>query len=1325
MGRYWVWGLLCWLASGHASAVNVFTVNATADPGNGVCDASECTLREAITLANATANVGGPDEIRFNIPGAGPHRIAISSNLPVMSTAMSILGYSQPGAAANTASAGSNAVIRIVIDAAAVSTTTPALAVAAAGSEVSGIAVVNKASGAGIGVSTSASVRGCWLGVEADGTTLAANQFGFRVDNVSGLVTLGGPNPADRNVVAASTTHAVQMAALTQVRIENNLIGLKPDGVTPGAVPSGVFSSAAVANQQLINNTISCTSSAALTSFGTLISGNRFGTTADGSSAPACVTAGFTLGALAATVSNNLMAYTSTRAMNVPTGVTGVVFSANRYIDNATIPIDLLGTSGHTANDAGDSDGGANNQQNYPILTEVQRLDANTASIRGSLNSAANSSFRIEFYAATRLDDGSVSINADFGDAERVGASTVDVSTDASGNANFGPLTVSFSDSGYIAGVAATATRLNAGAPVETSEIGPLRAAYTPGVAEFVVSHTGGAGLGSFKQAFVEADAHPDVGSARDRIRFAIPGNGPHTIGIAGLSLLQSSGRLEIDGSTQTGYVANTASIGTNAQLPIDILGAKLALTGSPDSLIRGLVLRGPSALLSIGPGAVESCFIGVSQDGLSLSTTVGNTAQLNCSGCRVGGSTLAQRNLIGADANLAIIGVHLAASGSVAEGNLIGLRRDGLTRLLAPAAPISSNVSAGIGVGAGAISGVQIRNNTIGGFVEGIRVEASNALIEGNRIGVADDGQTPAPNSGAGINIRLGGSRVLRNWIANNGDDGILVGGPGNTCSLIENTLYANGELGIDLDLTGIFNGDGVSANDPLDPDIGGNNGQNHPILAQLVRSATLVHGNVSLNSLPNTSFRIRYCLVHSADPSGRGECELPVLNVSQLLTTDASGFASAPITNLPYTAGTQVTATAARVVGGLEETSEFAPVSTPRVLTQTEITALTPATVAVGESFQAAVSVTSADPAFNAGGNVQIQMPGAGSCLAALSGGIGSCTLTAQTAGSAAVTASYLGTPNFAESDASSSYTITPAVSSTAILADTPDPSTYGDQITVQLTVSAAVGTPGGSVSVSDGQGGQCLAVLNAGAGTCTLTPAAGGTLLLTANYAGSNDYQPSSDSEPHQVNPVASSLNLVSDTPDPSVYGQAVAVSADLSSSVGVPAGPIVISDGAGASCLISGANGSCNLLPANAGTITLRADFAGTATHLASSASGSHLVERAATVISAGTPFPPAFPTQIPRQFAPLRVPVSLLVQAPGSGAPSGTITVQNTAGIESCAIVLPAGSCDLIPQTAGNLSLTLSYPGDTRFLPALQTLELAVLPDRLYRDGIED
>ena len=52
--------------AGGASVV--FTVNSIADPGVGVCDAAECTLREAITAANATA---GTDTIAFDIAGAG------------------------------------------------------------------------------------------------------------------------------------------------------------------------------------------------------------------------------------------------------------------------------------------------------------------------------------------------------------------------------------------------------------------------------------------------------------------------------------------------------------------------------------------------------------------------------------------------------------------------------------------------------------------------------------------------------------------------------------------------------------------------------------------------------------------------------------------------------------------------------------------------------------------------------------------------------------------------------------------------------------------------------------------------------------------------------------------------------------------------------------------------------------------------------------------------------------------------------------------------------------------------------------------------------
>ena len=53
-------------------------VNSTADqtdinPGNGICETQAgngiCTLCAAIIEANALANVGGPDEIHFNVPG--------------------------------------------------------------------------------------------------------------------------------------------------------------------------------------------------------------------------------------------------------------------------------------------------------------------------------------------------------------------------------------------------------------------------------------------------------------------------------------------------------------------------------------------------------------------------------------------------------------------------------------------------------------------------------------------------------------------------------------------------------------------------------------------------------------------------------------------------------------------------------------------------------------------------------------------------------------------------------------------------------------------------------------------------------------------------------------------------------------------------------------------------------------------------------------------------------------------------------------------------------------------------------------------------------
>jgi CSLREA domain-containing protein len=70
-----------------------FTVNSTGDRGDGTCDATECTLPEAIAAANANA---GTDTVEFNIPGAGPHTIGPGNDLPTIGHPVIIDGTSEP-----------------------------------------------------------------------------------------------------------------------------------------------------------------------------------------------------------------------------------------------------------------------------------------------------------------------------------------------------------------------------------------------------------------------------------------------------------------------------------------------------------------------------------------------------------------------------------------------------------------------------------------------------------------------------------------------------------------------------------------------------------------------------------------------------------------------------------------------------------------------------------------------------------------------------------------------------------------------------------------------------------------------------------------------------------------------------------------------------------------------------------------------------------------------------------------------------------------------------------------------------------------------------
>ena len=107
---------------------------------------------------------------------------------------------------------------------------------------------------------------------------------------------------------------------------------------------------------------------------------------------------------------------------------TGNMIRGNVINSNGGLAIDL-GDDGRTANDPGDADSGANNLQNFPIITGF--VTGATTRITGTLSSTPNSTFTVDVYADSALN---AAVNP--GESHRYLASFT-VTTDALGNASF------------------------------------------------------------------------------------------------------------------------------------------------------------------------------------------------------------------------------------------------------------------------------------------------------------------------------------------------------------------------------------------------------------------------------------------------------------------------------------------------------------------------------------------------------------------------------------------------------------------------------------------------------------------------------------------------------------------------------------------------------------------------------------------------------------------------------------------------------------------------------------------------------------------------
>ena len=102
--------------------------------------------------------------------------------------------------------------------------------------------------------------------------------------------------------------------------------------------------------------------------------------------------------------------------------------TANDVYDNGGLGIDL-GGDGVTPNDASDADTGPNGLQNFPVLTSAH-VSFKTTNVNGTLNSAASTTYRLDFYDSPSCDSS--------GNGEATTwLGTTTASTDSIGNLSF------------------------------------------------------------------------------------------------------------------------------------------------------------------------------------------------------------------------------------------------------------------------------------------------------------------------------------------------------------------------------------------------------------------------------------------------------------------------------------------------------------------------------------------------------------------------------------------------------------------------------------------------------------------------------------------------------------------------------------------------------------------------------------------------------------------------------------------------------------------------------------------------------------------------
>ncbi|HTO76179.1 MAG TPA: hypothetical protein VMQ61_08895, partial [Thermoanaerobaculia bacterium] len=359
---------------------------------------------------------------------------------------------------------------------------------------------------------------------------------------------------------------------------------------------------------------------------------------------------------------------------------------------------------------------------------------------------------------------------------------------------------------------------------------------------------------------------------------------------------------LESNGNLVEGNYLNTDAAGTG---PLGLAWYGVFVSGNNNTIggfaggnvINAAGTNGNGIYTSYDSGTViQSNFIGTNAAGTAtLIVTNGIHLSSNSStatGPLIGGTDTGTGNVISGAFNAGIlienVRIPSATADPTIQGNFIGTDKTGSYELGNKYGILDQSGAVLVGGTTAAARNV-ISGNQIGILEQGSGGNGQHATIKGNYIGPTSN-KLPLGNTQVGVEVSfvqgnvatIGGTEAgAGNTIATNGATntkgfGGVVFHDGNGGTILSNSIYANGGLGIDFLADGVTN-------------------TNLPVITSAVTSGaiTRVKGTLAAAAQQvNTPFRIEFFSNVACDPSGFGQGQTFVGSTD--VTTDSNGKAS-----------------------------------------------------------------------------------------------------------------------------------------------------------------------------------------------------------------------------------------------------------------------------------------------------------------------------------------------------------------------------------------------------------------------------------------------